>query len=115
MDSTPEHKGQREDLTEHGQNKLESQLGDLHGAPSHTQKTERERQAAGQVLNGREGEEKREQKQNINIPRRVRRTQRLTRDRRTKQRDKEGRETDATDKTTADKLELTARKPSSRV
>ena len=63
-DSTPEHTGQREDLTEHGQNKLESQLGDLHGAPTHTtdkeREREREKQAAGQALNGREGEEKRE-------------------------------------------------------
>ena len=47
-DSTPEHTNQGEDRTEHGQNKLESTLGDSHGAPTHKKRREereREKQA----------------------------------------------------------------------
>ena len=44
-------------------------MGDLHGAPNtHAHKTERERQAAGQELNGREEGEKREPKTNKSFP-----------------------------------------------
>ena len=49
------------------------------------------------------------------MPRRARRIQRLTQDKGTTQRQERVRETDATDKTPTGELELTARKPSSRV
>ena len=65
-DSTPEHTCQREDLTERGQNKLESELGDLHGAPTHTRQRGRDERPS-QELNGRKEEEKKEAKPNTEV------------------------------------------------